>query len=121
MEKSRRSTVQNSRNSSVKSLTISEIEGMLAEAVADAAAVAPAKALARETGMTERHVRALRQREHFPGGAALLALAMQAPELKMIVARLLGFAPPTVEGFNETLSELKRLVASLPDGMGEGE
>lgn len=101
--------------------TIDKIEAEILPLVPRAAAAKPAKVMARETGLTARHIRALRGGEHHPGGAALLALAMQAPELKMAVARLLGFAPPTVEGFNETLSELKRLVASLPDGMGDGE
>lgn len=118
MEESRRSRSQNTRNSSVKPLTVDQIEDILADFVADAAAVAPAKVLARDYGMTDRHVRALRQREHFAGGAALVALAQQAPELSRALARLLGWMPPTVAGADQALAEIHRIASRA---MEEGD
>lgn len=105
----------------MRPLTVDQLEAEIIPLVRDAAAKRPAKVLARATGLPERYIRSLRGGEHQPGTAPFLALAAACPELRMAVARLLGFAPPTVEGFNETLSELKRLVASLPDGMGDGD
>lgn len=98
------------RNSSVmKPMTSGEIEQILGGVVAEAAAAAPVKVVARSTGLKERHIRALREGEHFPGGAALIALAMQAPELKAVVGRLLGFMPPTVAGADQALAEIKAI------------
>lgn len=99
----------------MKPLTVNEIEGILADFVADAAAVAPAKVVARDTGMTERHVRALRQREHMPGFGAGIALAMQEPRLRAALGRLLGFMPPTVQGADEALAEIRRIAAMVPE------
>lgn len=96
-------------------LMAGELEQIGAELIADAAGRAPAKVLARSTGLTERHIRSLRQREHQPGWAAFMALAQHAPELKAAVARWLQLTPPTVAGADQALAEIRRLVASLPE------
>lgn len=109
MENSRQRGAFGERRKTVKLLTVGEIENILADFVADAAAVAPAKVVARDTGMTERHVRALRQREHMPGFGAGVALALQCPQLRATLGRLLGFMPPTVQGADAALAEIKAI------------
>ena len=102
-------------DSPLKAMTAGEIGTILGDLVADAAASAPAKVVARSTGLTERHVRSLRQREHLPGGAALIALAQQAPELKAALGRLLGFMPPNVAGADAALAHIARIARAYAE------
>lgn len=98
------------------SMTADEIAAIGAGLIPRAASVVPAKVLARATGLSERHVRALRQGEHQPGWVAFIALAQQAPELRAAVARWLGLAPgPESSALRR---ELEALLARQPE---EGE
>jgi hypothetical protein len=70
------------------SLATIEQEG--AALIQRAAGRAPAKVVALKTGMTERNVRSMRQREHQPRWINFIALAKECPDLRSAVLRWLS-------------------------------
>lgn len=92
---------------------LQQIEAEGPSLISEAAARLPAKALARRTGLTPRHIYALRAGEHQPGWAAFVALAQESPELRSAVARWLGLAPGPEAV--EARRVLEAALAALPE------
>lgn len=79
------------RNTAMNAIVrIEDIEAELGPLVRRAVTQRPIKVISRETGLPERYIKSLRQREHQPGSAPFLALAAAFPELKAFVFRLLA-------------------------------
>lgn len=97
------------------SLATIEQEG--AALIQRAAARAPAKIVAIKTGMTERNVRSMRQREHQPRWINFIALARECPELRAFIGRLLALE--TLDPATEALVEQVRKYAA--SRMEEGD
>lgn len=120
MEGSRQST--NGFPPMSRVLTAGELQAIGAELIAEAAGSAPAKILARSTGLTERHIRSLRQREHQPGWAASIALALQHPELRSFFLRVLGAAPgPNSAALLREAAEIVERYGALAPEEGDRE
>lgn len=99
-----------------KVMTTGELEAIGARLIADAAARQPAKVMARLTGLTERHIRSLRQQAHAPGWAAFVALAQSCPELRQAVARWLGLTPgPEAALLHKLAHEIERYRNGQPE------